>query len=91
MRVIVELDPKDVWKIQDESRRLGTTPGEVLRRDLERMRRRLDIARRVKDLNARGFCDADIAERLNCTVGRIAAIRRRLGLKPNRRYQREPK
>lgn len=88
MRVMVDLDPRDVWRIQDQAERLRTTPGDVLRRDLDRMRRRLDVSRRVKDMTERGFCDADIAERLGYTVGRVAEIRRGLGLPANRRYPR---
>lgn len=89
MRVIVDLDPRDVWRIQDQAERKGVAPGDVLRADLDRMRRRLDVTRRVKDLTERGFCDADIAERLGYTPGRIAELRRGLGLKANKRYRRK--
>jgi hypothetical protein len=87
MRVIVDLDPRDVWRIQEQAERQGVLPGDVLRRDLDKMRRRLDVTRRVKDMTERGFCDADIAERLGYTVGRIAEIRRGLSLPANRRYR----
>ena len=88
MRVIVDLDPRDVWRIQGQAERFGISAGDVFRRDLDRMRRRTDTRRRVKDLTERGFCDADIAERLRYTVGRIAEIRRSLGLAANKRYRR---
>jgi hypothetical protein len=90
MRVMVDLDPRDVWRIQEKAERLGTTPGDVLRRDLDRMRRRLDVTRRVKEMTERGFCDADMAAQLGYTPGRIAEIRRGLGLPANRRYRRTP-
>lgn len=88
MKVMVDLDPRDVWRIQEQAERLGVSPGDILRRDLDRLRRRVEVSRRVKDLTERGFCDADMAERLGYTVGRIAEIRRGLGLAANKRYRR---
>ena len=85
---MVDLDPRDVWRIQEQAERLGVSPGDILRRDLDRLRRRVEVSRRVKDLTERGFCDADMAERLGYTVGRIAEIRRGLGLAANKRYRR---
>lgn len=88
MRVVIELDPREVWRIQEQAEQLGVSPGAVFRRELDRLRRRVDVTRRVKDLTERGFCDADIAERLGYTPGRIAQIRRGLGLQANKRYRR---
>ena len=88
MKVMVDLDPRDVWRLQEQAERLGVSPGDILRRDLDRLRRRVEVSRRVKDLTERGFCDADMAERLGYTVGRIAEIRRGLGLAANKRYRR---
>lgn len=46
------------------------------------------VKTRVMNYVCDGLCDADIAAVMSYTPGRIADIRRSLGLKANRRYSR---
>lgn len=46
------------------------------------------VKNRVADLVCEGYTDAEIAAVMKYVPGRIATIRRELGLKPNRRYHR---
>jgi hypothetical protein len=89
MRVTVDLDPKDVWRIQETAQRRGITPGQVLRDELARQRHGRDYREAVRSRVIAGMCDADIATELGWpTVGTIAQTRRSLGLKANPRYRR---
>ena len=88
MRIMVDLDPRDVWRIQERAERLGVTPGQVLRGELESRRNAANVRERVRALVVSGACDADIAGELSYTPGRVAKIRRELGLPANRRYRR---
>ena len=91
MRIMVDLDPKDVWRIQEAAERRGVTPGEILRDELTRQRRGRDLKDAVKQRVTAGMCDADIATELGWpTVATIAHTRRQLGLKANPRYRRTP-
>jgi hypothetical protein len=87
MRVTVDMDPRDVWRLQERAEREGVTPGEVLRDELAPRRSALEFHDRVRARVRAGMCDADIAEELGRAPGTIAEVRRGLGLKANRRYQ----
>jgi hypothetical protein len=86
---MVDLDPRDVWRIQEQAERQGITPGEVLRDELTRQRRGRDLPEIVRNRVQAGMCDADIATELGWpTVATIAHTRRTLGLPANPRYRR---
>lgn len=89
MRVVVDLDPKDIWRIQARAEALHTTPGDVLRTELEQRRNILERRNRVRSRVLAGMCDADIAAELGVTNQTIASIRRGEGLPANRRYGRK--
>ena len=86
MKVSIDLDPRTVWAVTETAERLGITNSELLEQRLSGLRR-LSIPERVRDLHARNFSDADMADELGYLVGRVAEIRRKLGLPPNRRNQ----
>ncbi|RLK47638.1 hypothetical protein [Microbacterium telephonicum] len=87
MKVTVDLDPKDVWRIQDRAEREGITPGQALRNELAPRRTTLEYRDRVRARVLAGLCDADIATELNRTPGEIARVRRGEGLPANPRYR----
>lgn len=86
---MVDLDPKDVWRLQATAEAEGMTTGEVLRRELTRRRDTLALHDRIRSRVLAGMCDADIAAELNMTNQTIANIRRGEGLPANRRYERK--
>lgn len=86
MKILVDLDPKLVWSIQERAERLGMTPGEVLRDDLLANRKGRETREAVKNRVTAGMPDADIAADLGLTPGHVAEVRRRLGIPPNKRY-----
>jgi hypothetical protein len=89
MRIQVDLDAKDVWRIQETAERRGITPGQVLRDELLRQRHGRDFREAVRSRVIAGMCDADIASELVWpTVGTVAQVRRSHGLKANPRYRR---
>lgn len=88
MKVMVDLDPRDVWRIQEQAERRGVQPGEVLRDELAVRRNAATVRERVRDLVNAGTCDAEIAAELHYTPGVVAGIRRGLGLRANPRYPR---
>lgn len=88
MKIQVDLDPKDVWRIQEQAERRGMTPGAVLREEFSRRRYGQDFRDTIRARVIAGMCDADIAtEMVWPTVGTVAAVRRGLGLAANKRYQ----
>lgn len=89
MKVIVELDPKDIWRIQARAEATNRTPGQVLRDELTAKRDVLERRNRVRARVLAGMCDADIAAELKETNQTIASIRRGEGLPANRRYGRK--
>ena len=89
MKVQLDLDPRDVWRIQARAEAEGKTPGQVVRDELTRKRDVLERRARVRARVLAGMCDADIAAELNETNQTIAAIRRGEGLPANRRYGRK--
>lgn len=88
MKILVDLDPRDVWRIQERAERAGVTPGDVLRDDLARRRHGRELRDAVKERVKAGMCDADIGIELGLPVGRVAEIRRGHGLAANKRYRR---
>ena len=89
MKIQVDLDPRDVWRIQEQAERRGVTPGQVLRDELFRQRHGRDFREAVRSRVVAGMCDADIASELVWpTVGTVASVRRSLRLPANRRYRR---
>lgn len=84
MRVSFDMDPRDVWEIQERAEKLGVTPGEVMRMDRARLRPVQDLPLAVRGRVLAGLCDADIAAELNETNACVATVRRSLGLPANR-------
>lgn len=89
MRVMVDLDPRDVWRIQEKAEKANRKPGDVLRDELTQRRNAATVRERVRVLvTVSEMCDADIAAELHYPPGTIAGIRRSLGLKAVPRYPR---
>ena len=86
MKILLDLDPRDVWRIQERAARLGITPGDVLRDDLISTRKGRESRDAVMNRVLGGMCDADIAAELRMTPGHVATVRRRIGLAANPRY-----
>ena len=84
---MVDMDPRDVWRIQAEAERRGVSPGDVLREQIATRRAGLEMRDRVRLMVLAGMCDADIGEEFRVPPGRIAVIRRGLGLPANPRYR----
>lgn len=91
MKVLVDLEPVDVWRIQDAAQRRHITPGEVLRDDLAKRRHALRLRERIRSLVTAGKCDADIGIELGMTSGAVASLRRGMALPANRRYTKKEK
>lgn len=85
MEIRANLDPKTIWAVAETAERLGITNSQLLEQRLTGLRHQT-IPQRVRELHARGFCDADIADELGYLVGRVGEIRRGMGLPANRRY-----
>lgn len=88
MRVTYEIPPDVVSAVEGRSGAAHVTADEYV---AERLRESVSfpsVRTRVDIYVAAGFCDADIAAMMHYTPGRIASIRRSLGLKPNPRYRR---
>lgn len=85
MKIQADLDPKTVWAVVDTAERLGISNSQLLEQRLQGLKHKT-FPERVRELHARGFCDADIADELGYLVGTVAATRRRLGLQANRRF-----
>lgn len=85
MKIMVDLDPKDVWRITDKAEKAGITPGEVLRDELAVRRSHLELRNRIRSRVLAGMCDADIARELSLTNRVVSDIRRGEGLPANRR------
>jgi len=87
MKVTIDMDPRDIWRIQQAAATQGVTAGEILRRELTVRRDVLAFHDRVRSRVLAGLCDADIAAEMNRTPGAIAHVRRGMGLKANHRYR----
>lgn len=90
MKITVDLDPKDVWRIQAKADQLGLTPGAVLREELAQRKQGEELRSTIRELVIAGWCDADIAARIGATNHAVATIRRRLQLPANRRRYEAP-
>lgn len=84
MKVTIDISDREWWELTELAEQRGvkvadmvkialTTPHTITQTDM------------IQALNKAGLPDADIAGRLNLTVGYVAQRRRWLGLKPNRR------
>lgn len=85
MKIMVDLEPKDVWRIQAKAEQLGIPPGAVLRDELAQRTTGDELRSTVRELVQAGWCDADIAARLGTTNAAIKDARRRLQLPANKR------
>ena len=91
MTVTLDLDENLVYALRERAMRAGLTMSEVVSdqcRSLLGARSRLPQMNILGEIRARverGECDADIAGSLNYTVQRVGDLRRKMGLKPNRR------
>lgn len=86
-KVVVDLDPIDVWRIQVKAEASGVTPGDVVRDELQVHRTGLAFLDRVRSCVLAGMCDADIAAEMQRTPGAIATARRSMKLPANHRYR----
>lgn len=68
MKVMVDLDRRDVWRIQEQAERLGVQPGDVLRDELAVRRSAASMRKRVKELVNEGLCTP--RSQRNCTTHR---------------------
>jgi hypothetical protein len=89
VKIQIDLDPKDVWRIQETAERRGITPGQVLRDELLSRRHGRELREAIRQRVLAKMCDADIAAELGRTAGYIGEVRRSLGLPANRRYARK--
>ena len=88
----VDLDPKLVWKLGEVAEKNGVTVDQLVagvlvnRLQLRRMTpRKPERQARIVELHGEGFTDVEIAEQLECVREYVVQIRRRHGLKPNRK------
>ncbi len=85
MRVTLDLDPKDVWRIEEIAQRRGVTPGEVVRAELSIRRSHLERNDRIRARVLAGMTDKQIADELGTGVTSIRDIRQKqLRLPANR-------
>lgn len=90
MRITVDMDPRDVWRIEADAERKGVRPGDVLRDELAKRRSYMEFRERVRARVLAGMCDADIAAEFGRSNGSISDIRRGMGLRANPRYTKKP-
>ena len=88
MKIQVDLDPRDVWRIQEAAQKRGVPPGVVLRDELARRRHGRETREAIRERVKAGLCDADIAGEFRMLPGTVAAMRRGMGLPANKRYRR---
>lgn len=93
MIVKLDLDPKLVWRLEEQAEAEGVTVAQIVARAFAPRstvqgsagdRTRAEVAR----LHGAGLPDAEIAVRVGRVQEHVARVRRGLGLKPNRRRQR---
>lgn len=87
MKVLVDLDPKDVWQIQEIAETEHITPGEALRRMLARKREpKRPVMRNtheyIEALVKAGIPDPVIAHRSGELLQQVRLIRKNLGYLP---------
>lgn len=88
----VDIDPRLISKLEDFAEARGVKPsvlaGHILTQKLTLRKmtpRKPERQARIVELHGEGFTDAEIAERLECVREYVVQIRRRHGLKPNRK------
>jgi DNA-directed RNA polymerase specialized sigma24 family protein len=88
----VDLDPKLIWRLGELAEKNSVTVDQLVagvlvnRLQLRRATpRRPERQARIVELHGEGFTDVEIAERLECVREYVVQIRRRHGLKPNRK------
>ena len=86
-KVVVDLDPIDVWRIQTKAEAAGVSPGDIVRDELQAHRTGSEFLDRVRSRVRAGMCDADIAAELQRTPAAIATARRSMELPANHRYR----
>lgn len=87
MKILIDLDPKDVWQIQEIAETEHITPGEALRRMLAKKREPKRSAQRntheyIEALVKAGIPDPVIAHRSGELLQQVRAIRKSLGYLP---------
>ena len=88
MKVYLDLDPRDVWRLQDQAEKRGITPGEVLRDELAHRRNHLEFHNRVRARVLAGMSDREIADEMSVGVTSIRDVRQvYLKLPANRKYR----
>lgn len=94
MMVKLRLDPKLVWRLEEQAEKAGLTFNEHAAALLEGKRQGLWSTsraagaltkQRVAELHAEGLSDSEIAVRVERVIEHVRFVRRNLGLKPNRR------
>jgi hypothetical protein len=88
MQVTYDLPPDVISAIEGAAGRSHQTVDEYVETRLRFLSSHLDVREYIGDRVCEGLCDADIATELNCPPGRVATIRRSLGLRANKRYPR---
>ena len=88
----VDLDPKLIWRLGEVAEKNGVTVDQIvaglLVNRLQQRRvtpRKPERQARIVELHGEGFTDVEIAEQLECVREYVVQIRRRHGLKPNRK------
>ena len=86
MKIMIEMDPRDVWRLQDAAEKRGVTPGEVLRGELARKRSFMEYHDRIRSRVLAGMSDREIADEMGAGVTSIRDIRQvHLKLPANRK------
>ena len=90
MIVKLELDPKLVWRLEEQAEKGGQSLSQyvadlvTLRSPAPKLRPGSRAAEIVR-LHGEGWTDVEIAERLECVRAYVTQVRNRHGLKSNRR------
>ena len=86
MKIMLDMDPRDVWRLQDAAEKRGITPGEVLRDELARKRSFMEYHNRIRSRVLAGLSDREIADEMGAGVTSIRDIRQvHLKLPANRK------
>ena len=85
---MIDLPPSEVRRFSELAEKRNTTPGEVLRVELELRRPTRDLPDAVAGRVRAGWSDADIARELNVPNATVSNMRRKLGLTANRNRER---
>jgi hypothetical protein len=92
VKVQVDLNPRDLWQLEERAERDGMTLPELLAEMVTSHERpSLSTSDRVRELWRDGMCDADMAVRLRFAPGYVALVRRSLGLPANKRFKKAGK